>query len=578
MKGSAKPGVDVNAQFDEPSEIEEEDRLQNSGKHSKASNQVPVPLPPSHTVRGKPIPKSTVELRALLKDLSENDSLSWNDLTTQLGKGYRDLSTEDEVMLLHKSLIKSSREGAPRKNIKDNNHLKLGTFGKFQISSHAKYFKKLITLVVTPKKKSMVYKSKDINLLKVAQLNAVCILNDAVELISNELNTIEDRAKVYKVVFLTRAARVKVNHVFHHTMMRTRDGGGMDSKEGLLECRRIYKDELKELHYSNTEHDQLAIKYLTMLDLPSGAKGGRPVLFNVCPTYEKTVQSRVNLFKDGVFSEGEYQTNVGYGVHLSYALLHIMTSVKNKAIIPQKVERSLLVIVPNNILGVANGACSHTISTSQLSYFDEERYNIFKASQAQSNDIESAKLSQVLSEADMTFARDNFVPNDKVKFLVDTVYTQQSRAVTSVLGCLKAVEEVDYFDIRYARGYGEKSHYMYCILYYFIKGLYSLVKCYFVFQLFFLDSVYNEKKNRHEIQIFFTEDDHMISQINSFKDRYCSSPVICESYVSLGIEHFIDAAVFVKKPKKALGDPDAVSQMFTNSRLVLFNAIQILIM
>ena len=79
--------------------------------------------------------------------------------------------------------------------------------------------------------------------------------------------------------------------------------------------------------------------------------------------------------------------------------------------------------------------------------------------------------------------------------------------------------------------------------------------------------MYNEKNNRHEIQVFFREDDHMISQINSFKESYCSR-VICESYVSLGIEHFIDAAVFVKKPKKAMGDPDAVSQMFTNSRLV----------
>lgn len=86
--------------------------------------------------------------------------------------------------------------------------------------------------------------------------------------------------------------------------------------------------------------------------------------------------------------------------------------------------------------------------------------------------------------------------------------------------------------------------------------------------------MFNEKENRHEIQIFFTDDDHMISRIILFKERFCSQELVsCVGYVSLGIEHFIDAAVFVKKPKKALGDPDAVSQFFTNSRLVLITYI-----
>jgi len=75
----------------------------------------------TETPNSNPLEKSTSVLRALLKDLSEKSSITWNDLTTQLGKGYRDLSTEDEVMLLHKTLIKSSREGAPSKNSQSKN-------------------------------------------------------------------------------------------------------------------------------------------------------------------------------------------------------------------------------------------------------------------------------------------------------------------------------------------------------------------------------------------------------------------------------------------------------------------------
>jgi len=127
-----------------------------SSSSSSSNNQEdPVPLPPSHTDRGKPIPKSTVALRALLKDLSEKELSSWDDLTAQLGKGYRDLSTEDEVMLLHKSLIKFSRAGAsPEKNIDSIDLKSVGAFGKFQIKSHAKYFMKLITLAVTQSKRA----------------------------------------------------------------------------------------------------------------------------------------------------------------------------------------------------------------------------------------------------------------------------------------------------------------------------------------------------------------------------------------------------------------------------------------
>jgi hypothetical protein len=110
--------------------------LSSSSSSSSSSNnqEDPVPLPPSHTDRGKPIPKSTVALRALLKDLSEKELSSWDDLTAQLGKGYRDLSTEDEIMLLHKSLIKTSRDGVSPKKSKDTGHVQSGTFTIYQIS------------------------------------------------------------------------------------------------------------------------------------------------------------------------------------------------------------------------------------------------------------------------------------------------------------------------------------------------------------------------------------------------------------------------------------------------------------
>ena len=398
-------------------------------------------------------------------------------------------------MLLHKSLIKFSREGAYSKKSQRkegrnrHEHSALGQFGTYQVKTHAQYFAKLVTLAVMPSKRSNVarsMKSNNVNLLGVAQRNTISIMNTAVKVLTDELNIIVDKKKVYEVLLLTREAKEKVIHVFHNTIMRARDGGGMNSKEGLLECRRIFKAELDELISSNNEHDQIALQYLKTLDLPSGSKGGRPVLFNVCPTYEKTVSSRVNLFTDGVFSEGEYRNNVGYGVHLSYALLHIMTSVKNKAIIPQKVDRSLLVIIPSNT-PVIHDACIDTLRTSQLSYFDEVGYNNFKAAQSITRVSEPIKMSQVLSEEDFAFARDNFVSNDKVKFLIDTVYTQQSRAASRVLNCLSAVEEVDIVDITYARGYGETFNHSF--IHSFNASYYMITTCftmYFNFILLFI--------------------------------------------------------------------------------------------
>lgn len=208
---------------------------------------------------------------------------------------------------------------------------------------------------------------------KIARFNAISILNRAVKVITEEFKGASEKTTVYDVAFLNPEAKEKVIQLFHNTIMRTRDGGCLNSKEGLLECRRIFKDELNELRSSNNENDQLALQYATMLDLPSGPKGGRSLLFNVCPTYTKNITSRVNLFTDGVFSEGEYTTNVGYGVLLSYALLHMMTAVKNKAIIPQYVHRSLLVIVPSSIPFADE--CAAILSTSLLSYFDEDGYN-----------------------------------------------------------------------------------------------------------------------------------------------------------------------------------------------------------
>lgn len=44
-----------------------------------------------------------------------------------------------------------------------------------------------------------------------------------------------------------------------------------------------------------------------------------------------------------------------------------------------------------------------------------------------------------------------------MKYLLDTVYTQQSRAATRVLNCLLTVPEVASLDISHARGYGKRE-------------------------------------------------------------------------------------------------------------------------
>lgn len=75
------------------------------------------------------------------------------------------------------------------------------------------------------------------------------------------------------------------------------------------------------------------------------------------------------------------------------------------------------------------------------------------------------------------------------------------------------------------------------------------------------------RKKGTRFLIFVENDNHLINNKQSFKEVYCSSNAVkYESYLSIGIEYFVDADVFVKSPRKALGDPDAISQMLANSR------------
>lgn len=86
--------------------------------------------------------------------------------------------------------------------------------------------------------------------------------------------------------------------------------------------------------------------------------------------------------------------------------------------------------------------------------------------------------------------------------------------------------------------------------------------------LFVLILAYNAKEKQHEIQVFFEVNDHMTTNMHQFQASICNKgvDVTCHNYLSIGMEYFIDAAVFVKSPRSILGDPDATSQFLAQSR------------
>lgn len=137
-----------------------------------------------------------------------------------------------------------------------------------QVRKMASYFAKLVSFALLLTARSTVGASVS-DREKAAQHNALSVLNHAVKIISNKFNTNLDKGNRYDVALLNTAAKEKVLNVFHNTIMRSREGGGINSVEGLLECRRVYRDELNVLSKAGTENDVLAVKYLVMLDLSS---------------------------------------------------------------------------------------------------------------------------------------------------------------------------------------------------------------------------------------------------------------------------------------------------------------------
>lgn len=303
---------------------------------------------------------------------------------------------------------------------------------------------------------------------RVTVLTIIDIFNQALKVVGATLiNKVQGE---FQLVLLPISAKPKIHAVFQNTIIRTRDGGSFNSKAGLGECRRIFEDELNILSNSANVEDNLGATFIHMLDLSSPAQGGRPIYFNICPTYDKSIATQVDLFNgDGVFSEGEYQNNVGYGVPLAYALIHFMGLVKLGAIIPQVVERSILVIVKSKRADEItsrhdlSGDCSFILSEERLSYFDEASYDVFKQSQDRSKLADPQRLDKkkentrerkALDQSDIEFSTLSFIPSDKVRFLKDPVFTEESEAASSILNCLKAPTD-QLNDIVYARGYGK---------------------------------------------------------------------------------------------------------------------------
>jgi hypothetical protein len=224
-----------------------------------------------------------------------------------------------------------------------------GILSKAVINSYADFVVDILSNTIMPSMRSTIIKrveksKREETRQKVTMLTSIDIFNQALKLVGAKM--INKVQGVFQLVMLPILAKPKIHAVFHNTIIRTRDGGSFNSKAGLGECRRIFEDELNILSNSANIEDNLGATFIHMLDLSSPTQGGRPVYFNICPTYDKSIAAQVDLFNgDGVFSEGEYQNNVGYGVPLAYALIHFMGFVKLGAVIPQIVQRSILVIV-----------------------------------------------------------------------------------------------------------------------------------------------------------------------------------------------------------------------------------------
>jgi len=87
--------------------------------------------------------------------------------------------------------------------------------------------------------------------------------------------------------------------------------------------------------------------------------------------------------------------------------------------------------------------------------------------------------------------------------------------------------------------------------------------------MFLHNIAYNAKELQHEILVFFEVDSQLTTNKHEFQRIICNGGTVdvsCHTYLSIGIEYFIDAAVFVKSPRSILGDPDATSQFLAQSR------------
>jgi len=427
------------------------------------------------------------EIKNTLRDISENDALFTPKLLIdKLAKQLKQQLSEEETILLQQQLFPDLRfrtgSKKPSKRSKPPPDYIAGALEASQIKHLGSWFLSLLKASMTPGARSQV-KTGEIS-DKTINSNIINILNAVIR----RLPAVD--ASLQTLWLPTNSANVIVQ-LFHDTVHDCRRGLGIQSKAGVEQCRGFFADKVNYLSTSNIESERKAYEYLKVLNKPPGPFGGAWTYFNMIPSYHEIRSKNKNEIQGVLTTQGAYVSNVGAGVPVKNAIVHMATLIKAKIIIPQPMKLSLLILVDVDHPGVSRLRVLDLINEQKREMYEEALSRNINQPSAEASTTDTTTTTSTTSATSTTstttaaattttsFRADNNILSDSEKadlnkwaledislpFLNIPIFLTVAEQASSILQTIHhdLGDRTKALDVYVSRGYGKHIAFSYFI-------------------------------------------------------------------------------------------------------------------
>jgi len=311
------------------------------------------------------------DLKNILHEIFDDNTIgSPTELIDAFAKKFKKTATVEQTTRLQERLFPDLRfkaGGSERKSTKrkpvPGALCEAGALEKSQIQKLGRQFLSLMKASISPSSLRSKVSADDISETTINN-NIINIINEVMGLMPTAEATMQN-------LLLPKDSINIIIQLFHDTINDCRRGLGIQSKQGIEACRKVFADFFDYLSKSSKEIEKKAYQYLKILNKPPGPLGGRWTYFNIIPSYHEISKLNKNDMNGVITTQGAYVSNVGAGVSVAKAIKHVASLIKSNIVIPQTMKLSLVIVVSVNHVDAPK--------TRILSVIDEKKREMYDA-------------------------------------------------------------------------------------------------------------------------------------------------------------------------------------------------------